>query len=110
MTDRTVAALASALPDGVHYLPDSEHMWRAKHIARYQAERLAASAYVLLHVGHVDDATVEPVAQRAYEDGWGEDNWDAVQDFQREFWRCVVRSALAALAAPRADEPAEVES
>jgi hypothetical protein len=53
MTDRTAAALASALPAGINYdtavhagtKPD----WRAADIAAFQAERLAESGWRLVH-------------------------------------------------------------
>jgi hypothetical protein len=51
MTDRTAAALASALPAGITY--DSSIHWTATDIAAFQAERLAESGWRLVHVDEV---------------------------------------------------------
>jgi hypothetical protein len=53
MTDRTAAALASALPAGIRYFVDldlhKQRIWRAQEIADFQAERLAESGWRLVH-------------------------------------------------------------
>jgi hypothetical protein len=51
MTDRTAAALASALPRGVELRPPKpgSDIWYAREIAEFQAERLAESGYRLVH-------------------------------------------------------------
>jgi hypothetical protein len=48
MTDRTAAALASALPAGISYDTDSE-FWHPKLVAEHMAERLAESGWRLVH-------------------------------------------------------------
>jgi hypothetical protein len=52
MTDRTAAALASALPAGVELRPSypGSDVWYARDIAAFQAERLAESGYRLIYV------------------------------------------------------------
>jgi hypothetical protein len=50
VTDRTAAALASALPAGISYILGSERDdWTAANIAHFQAERLAESGWRLVH-------------------------------------------------------------
>jgi hypothetical protein len=50
VTDRTAAALASALPAGISYILGSERDdWTAADIATFQAERLAESGYQLVY-------------------------------------------------------------
>jgi hypothetical protein len=49
MTDRTAAALASALPAGITYDPDDGSLWLKGGIAEFQAERLAESGWRLVH-------------------------------------------------------------
>jgi hypothetical protein len=57
MTDRTAAALASALPPAISYGDMEEDGWqlRAAEIAAFQAGRLAESGWRLVHADdHVE--------------------------------------------------------
>jgi hypothetical protein len=56
MTDRTAAALASALPAGISYPPDESPAgkawsarWNGLKIAEFQAEQLALNGWRLVH-------------------------------------------------------------
>jgi hypothetical protein len=73
MTDRTAAALASALPAGIRYFVDldlhKQRIWRAQEIAAFQAERLAESGYVLVPVAeYPPQSFAEHLAERAGDD------------------------------------------
>jgi hypothetical protein len=64
MTDRTAAALASALPAGIIYgLRELDHPWRAQQIAKHQAERLAESGWRLVHADDRPQTFAEHTAE-----------------------------------------------
>lgn len=60
-------ALASTLPAGIRYFVDldKQRIWRAQEIAKFQAERLAESGYLL---AYIDDETVERVARAIFDE------------------------------------------
>ena len=65
MTDRTAAALASALPAGISYGDMEEDGWqlRAAEIAAFQAERLAESGWRLVHTDDRPQTFAEHTAE-----------------------------------------------
>jgi hypothetical protein len=64
MTDRTAAALASALPAGITFdVGPHERLWRARRIAQFQAERLAESGWRLVHADDPPQTFAEHTAE-----------------------------------------------
>jgi hypothetical protein len=63
MTDRTAAALASALPAGIEYFPGDAVIWRPREVAKFQAERLAESGWRLVHTDDRPQTFAEHTAE-----------------------------------------------
>jgi hypothetical protein len=61
MTDRTAAALASALPAGITY--DEYGLFSGRDIAAFQAERLAEAGWRLVHADDPPQTFAEHTAE-----------------------------------------------